>query len=161
MIYITTADNRTLTLNNDEVTILDFNKQKRLITIQLKGNTRPTLTIKKADRCFVLDSHSTSPVDVTHESNYVTELEDRISTLTAQLENEQKVQSIHSDFHLNFHHLFGDASPLEVKEILRTYRKTFRTLREKLATNQYSLPALLEYLTDREKEYHHLECKIP
>ena len=160
MIYIT-AHNRNLTLNNDEVTFLDFDKRKRIITVQFKDNTRPTLTIKKADRCFVLDSNSPSPVDVAHESNYVTELKDKISDLTEQLENQQKVQSVNSDFHLNFNHLFGDASPLEVKEILRTYRETFRTLREKLATNRYSLPALLEYLTDRDNEHHHLECKIP
>ncbi len=160
MIYIT-AHNRILTLNNDEVTFLDFEKRKRIITVQFKGNTRQTLTIDKADRCFVLDSNSTSPVDVAHESDFVTKLKDKISDLTDKLEKEREVQSEGYKTYLSFQHHFGDASPSEVKHLLHTYQETFRTLREKLVTNGSSIPELLEYLTKEEKYHHHLECKIP
>ena len=81
--------------------------------------------------------------------------------IAEQLEKERIAQSEGYKTYLNFQHHFGDASPLEVKEILHTYRETFRTLREKLVTNGYSIPELLEYLTDRDKEHLRLECKIP
>lgn len=159
MIYIT-AHNRNLTLNNDEVTFLDFDKRKRTITVQFKGSTRPTLTITKADRCFVLDGNSSAEVK-SSESNFVTKLKDKINDLTEQLEKELKVKSEGYKIYLNYHHHFGDASPSEVEHLLHTYRETFRTLREKLVTDGYSIPELLEYLTDQEKYHQHLERKIP
>lgn len=159
MIYIT-SHNKDFALNSDEVTIFEFDKRKRKISVQFKDNTLPLLIINKADRCFVLDGNSSAEVK-SSESNFVTKLKNKISDLTAKLENEQKVQSEGYKIYLNYHHHFGDASPVEVKEILHTYRETFRTLREMLVTNGYSIPELLEYLTDRDKVHHRLECKIP
>lgn len=159
MIYIT-AHNKDLALNSDEVTIFEFDKRKRKISVQFKDNTLPLLIINKADRCFVLDGNSSAEVK-SSESNFVTKLKDKISDLTDKLEKERKVQSEGYKIYLNYHHHFGDASPSEVQHLLHTYQETFRTLREKLVTDGYSIPELREYLTDQEKYHQHLERKIP
>lgn len=159
MIYIT-AHNRNIALNCNEVTFLDFDKRKRRISVLFKDNNVPPLIIDKADRCIAADSNSSADLQ-SSESNFATKLKDKISDLTEQLEKERKVKSEGYKTYLSFQHHFGDASPSEVKHLLHTYRETFRTLREKLVSDGYSIPELLEYLTDQVKYHQHLERKIP
>lgn len=164
MIYIT-AHNRNLTLNNDEVTFLDFDKRKRIITVQFKGNTSPTLTIDKADRCFVLDGNSSAEVK-SSESNFVTKLKDKINNLTEQLTDKRSAQYIGFSKNLEYKQYFADCHPSKIRELLSAYRETFSTIRSKFDDAQkYSvspkITEALEYIEDRYKVHQYLEREIP